>query len=682
VLRSQANDLRSESAVSPSRGSILVVDDTPANLDLLTRMLRKQGYTVHAACEGPLALRFLRSTLPDLVLLDIMMPGMDGYEVCGRLQADARTANIPVIFISSADHVIDKVRAFACGAVDYVVKPFQPEEVLARIGTHLSLRDLRLDLEARVHERTAELVDTNVRLHREIAERSRAEDAALRSAAEISHLYNHAPCGYHSLDEQGTVVRVNDTELAWLGRTRQEVLGKMKMVELIAPEDRERFQAHLAEVMGGTDVRDLEYNLIRKDGSSLPVLLNANALKDAAGRFLMTSATVTNIAARKSLEQQLRQSQKMEAIGRLAGGVAHDFNNLLTVILGYSKLALSRLSPSDILYEQMEEIRKAGQRASALTTQLLAFSRRQILRPQVLDLNAVVGEMERMLRRLIGEQIDLLTVLDPGLGSVRADPGQIEQVIMNLAVNARDAMADGGKLTIETLNVEVGQAGGDHFSVPPGCYAVLAISDTGEGIDDSIKAHIFEPFFTTKGTGKGTGLGLSTVHGIVHQSGGHVAVHSQKGCGTSFRIYLPRVEGKTPTVETRLPKPRETHGQETVLLVEDEESVRTLAADVLRGAGYAVLEAPNPDRALSVCDAHPGLIDLLVTDVVMPQMNGPDLASKVLERWPRVRVLYISGYSETERGVLAAAAFLPKPFSPDDLRDKVRQVLDSGRATA
>jgi two-component system, cell cycle sensor histidine kinase and response regulator CckA len=682
VLRSSGEEPRTESALSPGRGSILVVDDTPANLDLLTRMLRKQGYTVHAACEGPLALRFLRTTLPDLVLLDIMMPGMDGYEVCARLRADERTAGIPVIFISSADHVIDKVRAFSCGAVDYVVKPFQPEEVLARIGTHLSLRDLRRDLESRVRERTAELVDTNVQLHREIAERRRAEDAALRSAAEISQLYNQAPCGYHSLDEQGTVVRINDTELAWLGRSRPEVLGKMKMVELIAPEDRERFEAHLAAVTRGQEVRDLEYHLIHKDGSAMPVLLNANAVADAAGRFLMTSATVTNIAARKSLEQQLRQSQKMEAIGRLAGGIAHDFNNLLTVILGYSKLALGRLSPSDILHEQMEEIRKAGQRASALTNQLLAFSRRQILRPQLLDLNSVVAEMDKMLRRLIGEPIDLLTVPDPGLGQVRADPGQIEQVIMNLAVNARDAMPLGGKLTIETLNVELAGPSGDHPSVAPGSYVMLAISDTGDGIDENIKAQIFEPFFTTKGTGKGTGLGLSTVYGIVSQSGGQVAVHSEKGRGTSFRIYLPRVEGRLSAIESRTRREEVTGGEETILLVEDEESVRTLTRDVLRDAGYSVLEATDPDQALWLCQAHPGPIDLLVTDVIMPRLNGPALASRVSQRRPHIRVLYISGYSENERGVLAAAAFLQKPFTPDDLRDKIRQVLDSERTTA
>ena len=342
----------------------------------------------------------------------------------------------------------------------------------------------------------------------------------------------------------------------------------------------------------------------------MPVLLNANAVTDSAGRFLMTSATVTNIAARKGLEQQLRQSQKMEAIGRLAGGVAHDFNNLLTVILGYSKLALSRTSRGDFLYEQMDEIRKAGQRASALTTQLLAFSRRQILRPRVLDLNAVVSDMDKMLRRLIGEHIALVTVPDPALGRVRADPGQIEQVIMNLAVNARDAMAGGGTLTILTLNLDDDDRHArGHPPVPPGPYVVLAVSDTGAGMDEEVKAQIFEPFFTTKGTGKGTGLGLSTVYGIVDQSGGHIRVDTAKGRGTSFGIYLPRVQEEAPAPEPVLPPGPVARGRETILLVEDEEAVRTsdprdparrgLHRDRSRGRrpGPAAVRRPRrPDR--------------------------------------------------------------------------------------
>jgi two-component system cell cycle sensor histidine kinase/response regulator CckA len=660
--------MRGEDAAAAGRGSILIVDDTPANLDLLTRMLRQQAYTVHAASEGALALRFLRSTLPDLVLLDVVMPGMDGYQVCERLKADERTAAIPVIFISSADDVIDKVRAFSGGAVDYIVKPFQPEEVLARIETHLSLRDLRLDLEARVRQRTAQL--------------RASEEAARSSAEEISNLYNHAPCGYHSLDERGTVVRINDTELAWLGYTRQEVLGKLRMADLVAQEDRARFEAHLAATKGGAEVHDLEYDIVRKDGTTISVLLNARPVTDAAGRFLMTSATLTNIVARKSLEEQLRQAQKMEAIGRLAGGIAHDFNNLLTVILGYSQLALAGTARHDPLHEQLDEIRKAGQRASALTNQLLAFSRRQILRPRVLDLNAVVAEMDRMLRRLIGEHIELLTVPDPALGRVRADPGQIEQVIMNLAVNSRDAMSGGGKLTIETRNVEVD----DHYTrghptVIPGPYVMLAISDTGEGIDEEIKAQIFEPFFTTKGSGQGTGLGLSTVYGIVNQSGGYIWVYTERGRGTSFKIYLPRVEDQVAVPEAEEEPPVVARGTETILLVEDEEMVRTLTREILRAAGYTVLEASGAGEALLRCDTHEGRIDLMITDVVMPQISGPELAARVAERRPEARVLYMSGYTENaivHQGALAAGtAFLQKPFRPEDLLGRARQVLDA-----
>ncbi len=668
-----------EVAAAPSRGGILIVDDAPANLTLLTRMLRQQGYAVHAASEGGLALRFLRETVPDLILLDVVMPGLDGYQLCAQIKADPRTSGTPVIFISSADDVIDKVRAFASGGVDYIVKPFHPEEVLARIETHLALRALRLDLEARVRERTVELLELNERLQREMAEHA-------RTAQEMTDLYNRAPCGYHSLDHQARFVRINDTELHWLGYTRQEVVGKLKIVDIITPECHERLRGYFATVKAGGEVRNVEVDLLRKDGTIMPVLVNAIAVTDSAGRFLMSNATLIDIAARRSLEQQLRHAQKLEAVGRLAGGIAHDFNNILTVIIGYSGLALDNLSPGDPLYEPIHDIRKAGERASALTTQLLAFSRRQILRPRVFDLNAVVADMDKMLRRLIGEDVELHAVLDPELGRVRADLGQIEQVIMNLAVNARDAMPAGGKLTIRTRNFELGATPASRPpSLAPGCYVVLAVSDTGQGIDEEVQAHIFEPFFTTKQVGTGTGLGLSTVYGIVEQSGGHIAVSTRKAGGTTFEIYLPRVDEALSAVEP-VPALAAAHGQETILLVEDEAMVRTLSRQILETAGYTVLEASSAGEALSHCDSHAGAIDLLITDVVMPQMGGPELATRISDRRPSVPVLYVSGYTEdaiVHRGALeCGTSFLQKPFRPDDLRRKVRQVLEAGRSRA
>ncbi len=386
-------------------------------------------------------------------------------------------------------------------------------------------------------------------------------------------------------------------------------------------------------------------------------------------------------ALRRS-EAQLRHSQKMEAVGRLAGGVAHDFNNLLTVIHGYSNLLLQRLSHDETLRRYSREIKEASERAASLTQQLLAFSRRQMLEPRVLNVNETVAAMDSMLRRLIGEHIDLVTILGEGLGLIKADSSQIEQIVMNLAINARDAMPDGGRLTIETANVQLDQAyTSRHLGVHPGPYVMLAVTDTGHGMDAETKERIFEPFFTTKEQGKGTGLGLATVYGIVKQSGGTIWVYSELGRGTTFKIYFPRVVDilETPRLAPRSEGPP-ARGTETILLVEDEEAVRRLAREALEGAGYLVLEARHGAEALAVSDRHPGPIHLLVTDVVMPRMSGRVLAGQLRLRRPETKVLYMSGYTDNaivHQGVLdEGTAFLPKPFSPDGLLRKVREVLD------
>jgi PAS domain S-box-containing protein len=383
-------------------------------------------------------------------------------------------------------------------------------------------------------------------------------------------------------------------------------------------------------------------------------------------------------------EEQLRQSQKLEAVGQLAGGVAHDFNNLLTVINGYSDLLLRKLNQGDPLRLNIEEIKKAGERAASLTRQLLAFSRRQVLQPKVLKLNAVVSDVDKMLRRLIGEDIDLLTVLEPSLGQIKADPGQIEQVILNLAVNARDAMPQGGKLTIETRNVHLdNQYARKHLSIRPGHYVMLAVSDTGCGMDSETQAHMFEPFFTTKGQGKGTGLGLSTVYGIVKQSGGNIWVYSEVGKGTTFKVYLPRIDEVVESEEARDTPGELPQGRETVLLTEDEEQVRRMTRVILEMSGYQVLEAKSGDEALSIYKQHEGQIDLVMTDVVMPQMSGRELARNLETLHPGIKVLYMSGYTDdaiVRHGLLdQEIVFLQKPFTPDALTRKVREVLDAAR---
>lgn len=389
----------------------------------------------------------------------------------------------------------------------------------------------------------------------------------------------------------------------------------------------------------------------------------------------------TEQALEKS-EEQLRQSLKMDALGRLAGGVAHDFNNILTTIIGRSELAMKRLPKGDVVRSSIEEIQRSAGRAADLTRQLLAFSRKQILEPKKIDLNAVVDNMEKMLRRLIGEDIEFVTVKAPDLGTIQGDPGQIDQVIMNLLINARDAMPNGGKLTIETANVRLDEVyTRNHAEVQPGEYVLLAVSDTGCGIDDVTRDRIFEPFFTTKGKDKGTGLGLSTVYGIVKQSRGHIWIYSEVGHGSSFKIYLPRVHG----VVENTPKPAEPtgscRGSEVVLLVEDERDLRELAREILADAGYEVLDAGNGEDAVRIRQRYEGPIHLMVSDIVMPHMNGPEIYERIAPVCPGLRVLFMSGYTDSaivENGALEhGVPFLQKPFTPEGLVRKVREILDA-----
>ena len=461
---------------------------------------------------------------------------------------------------------------------------------------------------------------------------------------------------------------------------RPEELAGQSVFEFIHPDDQARERRALeAGSAGGGAIRNSECRFRHKNGSW--------RILDVVGRVVQDEKegpsivlNVHDVTERKALEGQLLQSQKMEAIGQLAGGVAHDFNNLLTAILGYSELLATEVGEKSPLLESIDEIRKAGERAASLTRQLLAFSRRQILAPTVLDLNALIANLEKMLHRLIGEDFQLITVLDRVIGRVKADPGQIEQIILNLAVNARDAMPKGGRLTIETQDVDLDETyAREHVTVRPGSYVMLAVTDTGEGMSAETKAHMFEPFFTTKGQGKGTGLGLATVYGIVKQSGGYVWVYSERGRGTTFKVYLPRVEGDAEAIEARRPDRAALRGTETILLVEDDESVRTLTRILLEANGYMVWEATGIEDALKAAREGAGPIHLLLTDVVMPEMSGSELAARIVAFRPDIRVLYMSGYTDdavVRHGLVAEGlSFLQKPFTPDALALKVRQVL-------
>ncbi|HEX4608985.1 MAG TPA: ATP-binding protein, partial [Urbifossiella sp.] len=405
-------------------------------------------------------------------------------------------------------------------------------------------------------------------------------------------------------------------------------------------------------------------------------------VRNEGGRVTHFVGVLTDVTGRRQLEEKLRQSQKMDAIGRLAGGVAHDFNNLLTIINGYSDLLLERLPPEDPDHELIAEIRLAGERSAGLTRQLLTFSRQQILAPRVMNLNDVLADTEKLLRRLLGEDVRLATAPDPGLWTVRADPGQMEQVLMNLAVNARDAMPTGGRLTVETRNVDLDETYAEaHAEARPGPHVLLAVSDTGCGMPPDLIARIFDPFFTTKDPGTGTGLGLATVHGIVKQSGGHIEVYSEVGIGSTFKVYLPRGEGVNPEAGPRSTLHSSPAGTGTILLVEDEDALRVFSQRILAGCGYTVLDAADGAEAIRLAAEHAGPLDLLVTDVVMPGANGRAVAEAVVARHPEARVLFVSGYTDdavVRHGILQAGVnFLQKPFSPAALARKVGEILDA-----
>jgi PAS domain S-box-containing protein len=481
--------------------------------------------------------------------------------------------------------------------------------------------------------------------------------------------------------QDGCYLDVNESFLRNSGYTREEIIGRTttELGIYAIPGERDRLRRVLE---GHGVILNLEVHRRIKSGEVRVGLTSSELITLNGERCILT--TTNDITDRKQLEEQLVQAQKMEAIGRLAGGIAHDFNNLLTAIIGYSQLLLRRAPADDPSRQELEEIQKAGERAATLTGQLLAFSRRQVLQPKILDLNMVIADIGKMLQRLIGEDVELRTHFDLRIGLAKADPGQVEQVVMNLAVNARDAMPHGGKLTIETANAYLDESyAGQHAEVQPGPYIMLAMSDTGTGMDKQTQARIFEPFFTTKEQGKGTGLGLSTVYGIVRQSGGHISVYSEPGRGTTFKVYLPQANESCPARDPLAPAPELLSGTETVLIVEDEDAVRQLTQQVLKANGYTVLEASNPNDALGLAASFREQIHLLISDVVMPGMNGGALVSHLSQLRPTTRVLYISGYAEdaiVQHGILdSGTPFLPKPFTPDGLLRKVRKVLDGGR---
>ncbi len=515
--------------------------------------------------------------------------------------------------------------------------------------------------------------------NQDITARKVAEEALRASEERYRGLFENANDVVFSIDLSGRLTSLNRTGEAILGCVREEALGT-EILGLVMPEQRKIVTELLERRRAGdTAAKMYECEIRTPDARRVPLEVNSRLL-EADGRPVGVQGIARDVSERKRLQAQLAQAQKMEAVGRLAAGIAHDFNNLLTVIIGYCDLVESA-DLDACAREGLGQIKDAGVQAASLTRQLLAFSRRQVLEPKVLDLNGVVTNIAKLIERLVGEDVNLRCTPAPDLGRVKADPVQIEQVILNLAANARDAMVSGGALSIETANVDLDEAYAvAHPGAAAGHYVMLSVSDTGTGIDAETQARIFDPFFTTKEKGKGTGLGLATVYGVVKQSGGHIRVYSELGHGTTFKIYLPRVDAPAEAFETRPAAAAVVGGTETILLVEDDASLRTLARKFLEQGGYTVLEAPSGYAALESARLYSGRIQLLLTDVVLPGMNGPALADQLSRLVPGVKVLYVSGYTDdaiTHHGVLEPGVnFLAKPYTQSGLARKVRELLD------
>jgi len=574
--------------------------------------------------------------------------------------------------VQNDPRVSDKDWANAQGMVAFAGYPLMVEDRLLGVMAMFAREQLPEDtLDAL--QSVADVISQGI-------ERKRAERDLRESEERYRDLVENAHDIIYSHDLDGNYTSMNKAGAAITGYTVQEAL-KLNLSKTVAPEYLSSAKEMLTRKLAGDRVTAYEMEIIAKDGRRITVEANTK-LVYRDGVAVGVQGIARDVTERKHLEDQLRQSQKMEAIGQLAGGVAHDFNNLLTAINGYSGLALQRIDEHHPLRSYLEEIKKAGDRAANLTRQLLAFGRKQILQPLPINLNDIVTDMNKMLHRLIGEDIVLTARLDPALNRVKADPGQIEQVLVNLVVNARDAMPQGGNLTIETATVELDwEYANTRVGVVPGNYVMLAVSDTGIGMDEATEARIFDPFFTTKEKGKGTGLGLSTVYGIVKQSGGNILVYSEPGHGTTFKVYLPQIIAEpqktvAAVVDFALPS-----GSETILLVEDEDVVRGLASKILEQAGYKVLAASRGTEAIRLCREQTEPIHLLLTDVVMPETSGKEVADQVTELLPSLRVLFMSGYTDeaiVHHGVLDSnVEFIQKPFTPAGLVMKVREVLDS-----
>ena len=641
---------------------LLVVDDAIEHAHMVVEFLRSGDAWPDAAMKiaGSYdeALDAFTTQPFDVAIVDYWLGARDGL----MLLRDIRQRGIetPVIVLTSRGAEEVAVEAMKAGAADYLSKANLSVEALERAIRHA------------------------LALHAEEQQRWHAEAALRASEERFRALVENSSDALLLIDSEGRVNYLSPSSQRHLGWEPHAMLGR-SIFDFIHPDDREAFSIKMTETLAqpGQPVSQ-EVRFQHADGAyRIMEGVGVNRLGDPSVGAIVVNAR--DITERRRLEDQLRQAQKMEAVGQLAGGVAHDFNNLLTAILGYANLMLDDLPQQDPMRQDLIEIQSAGERAASLTRQLLAFSRRQMLQPQVVDINTLVRQLEKLLRRLINEDVELVTALGADLVPVRVDPASVEQILVNLSVNARDAMPLGGRLTIETANVDLDDAYAlTHATMAPGRYVMLAVGDTGQGMDEATRARVFEPFFTTKEQGKGSGLGLATVYGIVKQSGGYIWVYSEPDHGTVFKVYLPPVESRTTERPVEVDRRGDVKpGWETVLLVEDEDAVRALAREVLRRHGYVVLVARHGVDALRMAERHTDDIHLLITDVVMPHMSGRETAERLTTVRPNMKVLFMSGYTDhalMHRELTPGAATLQKPFTPEAFARKVREVLDGADA--
>ncbi len=668
--------------------NLLVVDDDDAFRRMLSLRLSRDGYTVVEAFDGRRALELAGQASVDLVLLDLSLPDMHGFEVLRALRNDSSMTQLPVIVLtgSSASEVV--VEALECGANDYVKKPLDFPVLFARIRTHLQLKEAQTalqkshdELEMRIRERTVELVKAKEDLEAYLVECKRTEKALLVSEAKNRAILHAIPDLFFIMSREGVFLS-HEGDVNRLMMSPEQFLGK-NVSEVMPPHLADIVTENLRQAFLTGQVQTYDYQL---EIAGQAVYEESRLLAISSSEALVICRDITD---RRRAEENLRlteakllQAQKMESIGRLAGGIAHDFNNLLTAINGYADFVKMNLAPNHPLYSSISQIKKAGERAASLTQQLLAFSRKQVLQPRVLDLNSLLNSNLKLLRRVISEDIELATRFDPKLDRVKADHTQIEQVIMNLAVNARNAMPQEGRLLLETSNTVNHQSRSwKYHPEEPARFIRLVIRDNGSGMDVATMTHIFEPFFTTKEQGKGTGLGLSTVYGIIEQSGGHIEVTSRVGEGTEFMIYLPKASQADGVLEAVSGADDIARGMETILIVEDDLAVQDLVCQFLGHQGYRILRATDSEDALRICKEYTDPIHLMLTDVVMPRISGRELATRCSRIRSNLRVLFMSGYTGdamANHGVLdPGLQFIPKPFSPSALACKIRELLDS-----